>query len=84
MIELAVVEGERKLAEQEALLVSLKKQDGDVSQAELALEMMEKPSSAMSKIANACFLCCSLKSGHWPLALRRLASAQCALSIRNG
>ena len=41
-IELAVVEGERQLAEQEALLVSLKKQDGDVSQAELALEMMRE------------------------------------------
>jgi hypothetical protein len=41
-IELAVVEGERQLAEQEALLVSLKKQDGDVSQAELTLEMMRE------------------------------------------
>ena len=41
-IELAVVEGERQLAEQEALLVNLKKQDGDVSQAELALEMMRE------------------------------------------
>ena len=41
-IELAVVEGERQLAEQEALLVSLKKQDGDVSQAELALEVMRE------------------------------------------
>jgi hypothetical protein len=28
-IELAVVEGERQLAEQEALLVNLKKQDGE-------------------------------------------------------
>jgi hypothetical protein len=41
-IELAVVEGERQLAEPEALLVSLKKQDGDVSQAELTLEMMRE------------------------------------------
>ena len=41
-IEFAVVEGERKLAEHEALLVSLKKQDGDVSQAGLALEMMRE------------------------------------------
>ena len=41
-IELAVVEGERQLAEQEALLVSLKKQDGDVSQAELTLEVMRE------------------------------------------
>jgi hypothetical protein len=41
-IELAVVEGERQLAEQEALLVNLKKQDGDVSQAELILEMMRE------------------------------------------
>ena len=41
-IELAVVEGERQLAEQEALLVDLKKQDRDVSQAELALEMMRE------------------------------------------
>ena len=41
-IELAVVEGERQLAEQEALLVNLEKQDGDVSQAELALEMMRE------------------------------------------
>lgn len=40
--ELAVVEGERQLAEQEALLVNLKKQDRDVSQAELALEMMRE------------------------------------------
>lgn len=41
-IELAVVEGERQLAEQEALLANLKKQDGDVSQTELALEMMRE------------------------------------------
>ena len=41
-IELAVVEGERQLAEQEALLVDLKKQDRDLSQAELALEMMRE------------------------------------------
>jgi hypothetical protein len=41
-IELAVVEGERQLAEQEALLVNLERQDGDVSQAELALEMMRE------------------------------------------
>lgn len=41
-IELAVVEGERQLAEQEALLVNLEKQDGDVSQAELTLEMMRE------------------------------------------
>ena len=41
-IELAVVEGERQLAEQEALLVNLKKEDEDVSQAELALEMMRE------------------------------------------
>ena len=41
-IELAVVKGERQLAEQEELLVSLKKQDGDVSQAELTLEMMRE------------------------------------------
>jgi hypothetical protein len=41
-IELAVVEGERQLAEQEALLVNLKKQDGDLSQAELILEMMRE------------------------------------------
>jgi len=41
-IELAVVEGERQLAEKEALLVSLKKQDGDVSLAELTLEVMRE------------------------------------------
>ena len=41
-IELAVVEGERQLAEKEALLVSLKKQDGDVGQAELTREMMRE------------------------------------------
>ena len=41
-IALAVVEGERQLAEQEARLVSLKKQGGDVSQAELALELMRE------------------------------------------
>ena len=40
--ELAVVEGERQLAEQEALLIDLKKQDRDLSQAELALEMMRE------------------------------------------
>lgn len=41
-IELAVVEGERQLAEQEALLANLKKQNGDVSRTELALEMMRE------------------------------------------
>lgn len=41
-IELAVVEGERQLAEHEALLATLKKQDADVSQTELALEMMRE------------------------------------------
>ena len=41
-IELAVVECERQLAEQQALLVDSKKQDRDVSQAELALEMMRE------------------------------------------
>jgi hypothetical protein len=41
-IELAVVEGERQLAEQEALLVNLKKQDTDASQAQVALEMMRE------------------------------------------
>ena len=41
-IALAVVEGERQLAEKEALLVSLKKQDGDVSLAELTLEVMRE------------------------------------------
>ena len=40
-IELAV-EGERQLAEQEALLVNLKKQDTDASQAQVALEMMRE------------------------------------------
>ena len=44
-IELAVVEGERQLAEQEALLVSLKKQDGDVSLAELTLEVTRNPAA---------------------------------------
>ena len=41
-IKLAAVEGERQPAEQEALLVSLKKQDGDVGQAELTREMMRE------------------------------------------
>ena len=41
-IELAVVEGERQLAEQEALLVDLKKQNRDLSQAGLALKMMRE------------------------------------------
>ena len=36
------VEGERQLAEREALLIDLKKQDMDLSQAELALEMMRE------------------------------------------
>jgi len=44
-IELAVVEGERQLAEKEALLVSLKKQDGDVSLAELTLEVTRNPAA---------------------------------------
>ncbi len=41
-IELAVVEGERQLAEQEALLVDLKKQNRDLSQAGLALKTMRE------------------------------------------
>ena len=41
-IELAAVNGERKLAEQEALVVSLKKQNLDVSKAEAELEMMRE------------------------------------------
>lgn len=41
-IERAVVEGERQLAEHEALLANLKKQDADVSRTELALEMMRE------------------------------------------
>jgi len=41
-IELAAVDGERKLAEQEALIVSLKKQNLDVSKAEAELEMMRE------------------------------------------
>ena len=41
-VELAVVEGERQLAEQEALLVSLKKGNGDLSQAQAVLEMMRE------------------------------------------
>jgi len=44
-IALAVVEGERQLAEKEALLVSLKKQDGDVSLAELTLEVTRNPAA---------------------------------------
>jgi hypothetical protein len=61
-IELAVVEGERQLAEQEALLVRLKEQDGDVSQAKLALELMRETQQRNEH--DACCLCCSLKSGH--------------------
>jgi hypothetical protein len=40
--ELAVVNGERQLAEQEALLVSLKTQNDDVSEAQAGLEMMRR------------------------------------------
>jgi hypothetical protein len=67
-IELAVVEGERQLADkeaQEALLVDLKKQDGDVSQAELALEMMRETQRQHEhdrQRLHHC-LCCSPKSG---------------------
>src|SRR5687768_12815928 len=41
-VELAVVEGERQLAQQEALLVRLKRQNRDFSQAQAELEMMRK------------------------------------------
>jgi hypothetical protein len=41
-VELAVVEGERQLAQQEALLVRLKRQNRDFSQAQAVLEMMRK------------------------------------------
>ena len=58
-IEFAVVEGERKLAEREALQVSLKKQDGDVSQAELALELMRETQQRNEP----CCLCCSPNFG---------------------
>ncbi len=60
-IELAVVEGERQLAEQEAR--RLKKQDGDVSQAELTLEMMRETQQRNEHVANASCLCCSPNSG---------------------
>ena len=39
-LELDVVEGEHQLAEQEALVVTLKRRGEDVSQAESVLEMM--------------------------------------------
>ena len=41
-IELAAVNGERKLAEQDAPIVSLKKQNLDVSKAEAELKMMRE------------------------------------------
>jgi hypothetical protein len=41
-IELAVVEEERQLAEQEALLVALKRQSRDLSQAQALLERMRE------------------------------------------
>jgi hypothetical protein len=41
-VESAVVEGERQLAQQEALLVRLKRQNRDFSQAQAELEMMRK------------------------------------------
>lgn len=41
-VERDVVEGERQLAEQEALLVSLKLQNHDVSKAQALLEMMRE------------------------------------------
>jgi len=41
-VESAVVEGERELAQQEAFLVRLKRQNRDFSQAQAELEMMRK------------------------------------------
>jgi hypothetical protein len=41
-IELAVVEGERQLAEQEAFIFSLKRQDRDLSQAQAELQRMRQ------------------------------------------
>jgi anthranilate phosphoribosyltransferase len=41
-VERDVVQGERQLAEQEALLVSLKLQNHDVSEAQALLEMMRE------------------------------------------
>jgi hypothetical protein len=41
-LESEVVEGERRLAEQEALVVALKKRNEDQSDAEAALEIMRR------------------------------------------
>lgn len=41
-LESEVVEGERRLAEQEALVVALKKRDEDRTEAEAVLEMMRR------------------------------------------
>jgi hypothetical protein len=41
-VELAAINGERQLAEQERLLVSLKKQHQDISQAQETLEVMRE------------------------------------------
>ena len=41
-LESEVVEGERRLAEQEALVVALKKRDVDRTEAEAVLEMMRR------------------------------------------
>lgn len=41
-VERDVVEGERRLAEQEALLVVLKKENGDLSEAQAVLDCMRE------------------------------------------
>jgi hypothetical protein len=41
-VELAAINGERQLAEQERLLISLKKQNQDLSQAQAALEILRE------------------------------------------
>ncbi|WP_426611243.1 hypothetical protein [Bradyrhizobium sp. McL0616] len=53
-IERDVVEGERRLAKQEALTIELKRQKQDISKAEVELERMRSDQRLAIRIGNAC------------------------------
>jgi len=53
-VERDVVEGERRLAEQEALVIELKRQDLDTAKAEAELERCAKSSGVAIRIVNVC------------------------------
>jgi hypothetical protein len=57
-----VVEGERLLAEQEALPIALKRENKDVRKVEAALEQMREDQRCVSKTVSASFPCCSPNS----------------------